>query len=138
MAVELTQKLPAQDFAVPSHGNICQKNRSDSLEKNGIPNLAAAVIPPNSARECQLPTHIRLRKSPSESQELAGLRASNLQVALGDVSAKSRKNLQVCFSHLRSGDAERYPHSQKRNSLLAAKIGGYQISINAKEEKLTM
>lgn len=106
MAVELTFKFFAQDFAVPSHGEIWQKLLSDSRKKNQITNLSDAVIPQDSPRECKFPAYIGLRKFRSESQELGGLRASNLQVALGDVSAKSRKNLQVCFSHLRLGDAK--------------------------------
>ncbi len=138
MAAELTLKLPAHDFAAPSPGNICQKLPSDSQKKIVIANLAAAVIPRNSAREYQLPAHISLRKFRPESQQLEEIRARNLQVAQGDVSAKERKSLQVCFSHLRSGVAERYPHSQKRNSLLAAKVGGYQICIKAPKETLTM
>lgn len=78
MAVELTFKFFAQDFAVPSPGEIWQKLLSDSRKKNRIANLGDAVIPQGSPRECQFLVHIGLRKFPSESQELGGLRASNL------------------------------------------------------------
>ena len=138
MAVELTLELSAQDFAAPSPGSICRKVFGDSLKSNAIQNMAAMVIPGDTQSECQSLAQITLRKFRAEPQGFEGLCVSNLRIAQDNVSAKIRKNLQVCFSHLRSGDAERYPHPQKRNSLLAAKIGGYQISINAKEEKLTM
>lgn len=48
MPIELTPKLPAQDFAFHSQGNICPKLRSDS-PKVGAPSRVNAMVFPRSA-----------------------------------------------------------------------------------------